>query len=469
MHFEPRAMIIQINSSLSGSPYSFPTDKIGLEKITAVCNAMEKINHNLEQLMFIEDLPSTLTKSLRAREIYESNAIEFLGADLRITDEVIETRLEEHSSIPEFVEWAMTEGIKNDKHLFDIIGLTAARELSRQMSSNIDRPITEADIRALHKQIMGNDPLAGKYKIFLNRIDGNNHHIPVSPADTPAAMNEFTKWLNSLTRRGSRSWQSIVKAAAVHAWLTHIHPFSDGNGRIARLLANLILARENMPPLIIKSDSHRTRYIEALDFSDRGGDLSKLIRIFCKAEERVIDEMHDPHLAQLMFEQDIGLSIPEGYKAWTSNVMEFTRILKNICNENYWKVEFSGVPSPSEFNRMCKGLKAQKTEIFKIMNNDGIELGIIYLGYRPEWIKKERKAMDINAPCFFLAFVDLKNPVNQYIKLDRNSGVKGVTMFLLDSNSRIATGWGHTNAPIAKFQFQDLANSIFEVFQCLQL
>ena len=57
--------------------------------------------------------------------------------------------------------------------------------------------------------------------------------------------------------------------AESHWSFIHIHPFDDGNGRTARLLANYALLRNNLPPIVIKSDD-RDRYISGLQNADVG-------------------------------------------------------------------------------------------------------------------------------------------------------------------------------------------------------
>ncbi|WP_373298359.1 Fic family protein [Nakamurella endophytica] len=57
---------------------------------------------------------------------------------------------------------------------------------------------------------------------------------------------------------------STVIAAVVHAWLAHIHPFPDGNGRLARILMNATLMRAGLPPAIIRHKTDGSMYIAAL-------------------------------------------------------------------------------------------------------------------------------------------------------------------------------------------------------------
>ncbi|MFC1833495.1 Fic family protein [Thermodesulfobacteriota bacterium] len=75
-----------------------------------------------------------------------------------------------------------------------------------------------------------------------------------------------------------------VQAAWLHRRFTQIHPFQDGNGRIARALASLVFLKAEWFPLVIDRDT-RADYIEALEMADRG-DLEPLVRLFADMQKR---------------------------------------------------------------------------------------------------------------------------------------------------------------------------------------
>jgi Fic family protein len=94
-----------------------------------------------------------------------------------------------------------------------------------------------------------------------------------------------------------------VEAAWLHHRFTQIHPFQDGNGRVARALATLVFPRAGWLPPVIRDEEDRTEYIAALDEADRG-DLQPLVTLFARAEKtalmgaiglstQVIDEQRD--------------------------------------------------------------------------------------------------------------------------------------------------------------------------------
>lgn len=77
-----------------------------------------------------------------------------------------------------------------------------------------------------------------------------------------------------------------VEAAWVHHRFTQIHPFQDGNGRVARALASLVFLRANWFPLVINRDM-RAQYIAALENAD-AGDLGPLVAKFGAAESKAM-------------------------------------------------------------------------------------------------------------------------------------------------------------------------------------
>ena len=69
-----------------------------------------------------------------------------------------------------------------------------------------------------------------------------------------------------------------VEAAWLHHRFTQIHPFQDGNGRLARALATLVFVKASWLPLVVR-DSDRKKYIDALESADNG-DLKPLVSLF---------------------------------------------------------------------------------------------------------------------------------------------------------------------------------------------
>jgi Fic family protein len=132
--------------------------------------------------------------------------------------------------------------------------------------ANAQQTIRETDIRDLHRLLIGSDPIKGpgEYRKVGVVILGSEHK-PVEPFDVPPRMEQLISWLNRNLEKNP-----IIVAAAAHHELAHIHPFVDGNGRVARLLMNLILLRHGVPICNIKRGPEKATYYEALSFADVG-------------------------------------------------------------------------------------------------------------------------------------------------------------------------------------------------------
>lgn len=75
---------------------------------------------------------------------------------------------------------------------------------------------------------------------------------------------------------------SEVKSAWLHHRFTQIHPFQDGNGRVARALATLVFLRDGLFPLVVR-ESDRSEYIGALETAD-AGNLGPLVGFFARRQ-----------------------------------------------------------------------------------------------------------------------------------------------------------------------------------------
>jgi len=158
-----------------------------------------------------------------------------------------------------------------------------------------DLPLTLSFVRELHQLITSHQvsfeaadqfgrvmslPLQhGSWKTQPNHAvrDGGGRVEFAPPEQVQSAMqtllDEFEK---------NEGAHPIVRAAWLHHRFIIIHPFSDGNGRVARALSLLVLLRAHYAPLVI-SRHQRTEYIEALEKANTG-DLRALVRLFARSE-----------------------------------------------------------------------------------------------------------------------------------------------------------------------------------------
>ena len=144
-------------------------------------------------------------------------------------------------------------------------------------------PLTETFIRQLHHTILREDYTvykslpggqhtsyvvhAGVYKTRPNSVitrSGTRFEY-ASPEETPALMSDLVSWYNEEEQKGELTLAELC--ALFHYRYIRIHPFEDGNGRIARLLVNFILTRHHYPMIVVKS-ADKENYLNALSTCD---------------------------------------------------------------------------------------------------------------------------------------------------------------------------------------------------------
>jgi len=156
----------------------------------------------------------------------------------------------------------------------------AGLELIKIEAADKERPLTENFIRELNKIILvedywkRNDSQSTPYRIHVGvyktrpnsviTITGESFEY-ASPEETPALMSDLVRWYNDEEKSGMLN--PVELAALFHYRYIRIHPFEDGNGRIARLLVNYILFRHNYPMVIVESVDKK-KYLQVLHQCD---------------------------------------------------------------------------------------------------------------------------------------------------------------------------------------------------------
>ena len=242
-----------------------------------ILDTIDRLKQELDALHPLPpEVAGQVEQKLRIESNYHSNALE--GNTLTLA----ETR--------SLILHGLTARGKPMREHLDIEGYDRAiKELARMAGDH--HPLSESFICNLHRVLL-NEPYeeetaasdgrstrraiaVGAYKRSPNNIvtsTGETYYF-TPPEQVPRFMRELIDWYY---RQEANDEHPIVIAAVFHYRFVRIHPFDDGNGRIARLLMNRILLRHGYPLAIIRSDT-RDRYLRELERADQTEDPAEFI------------------------------------------------------------------------------------------------------------------------------------------------------------------------------------------------
>ncbi len=227
---------------------------------------LERIEEKKKGLDSRRPLPKEALKRLqegfRLYHTYHSNAIEGNTLTLSETKLVIEEGITVGGKpLNEYME------ARNTSKAYDLIeGLAREKEIYPVTIQQIHETVTKGLIED-----------AGKYRTKNVRITG----AIKTPPDFTKVPGLVDDLLENLKRTGGHP---IQKTACLHHKLVEIHPFVDGNGRVARLLTNLVLMRNGYPVVVLRKED-RAKYYKCLRSADVGNP-----KPFANFIARAVDE-----------------------------------------------------------------------------------------------------------------------------------------------------------------------------------
>lgn len=230
-----------------------------------------------------------LRKDIIIDYIYESNRIEGSQLNRGETEYVIsetESTTQNRAQRSQAAidrDGNIIKDIRLVKDYQSAVNLKEAYDMLLGCINEMKGTISEAFIRSLHgllKKEMPQD-MPGQYRNREVTISGASYQPP-KHIDVPILMKNLVDYINDPTGDNN----GITTSVKLHTHFVAIHPFLDGNGRIARLLVNYILMSSGMPMLLLEAQD-RDRYYDALEnANDR--DLSDLTILFCDCIENSI-------------------------------------------------------------------------------------------------------------------------------------------------------------------------------------
>jgi len=207
-------------------------------------------NHSREQ----KKTPATALKkearSFSVRFTYDTNRIEGSTLTLRETSDLLERGITPKSRPLDDIK----ETEAHEKLFYEMLGFK--KNLSLQAVLNWHKRLIE-----------GTKPdIAGKIRTHQVAISGSKF-MPPAPVEVPVLLREFFRWYE----KNNEKLHPVELAALAHLKFVTIHPFSDGNGRMSRLLMNFVLNKHGFPLLNIPYEK-RNSYYRALERSQTSGN-----------------------------------------------------------------------------------------------------------------------------------------------------------------------------------------------------
>lgn len=216
-----------------------------------------------------EAVVKRIEEELLGERVYSSNAIEGNTLDLRETVMILKKGI---------------VGAKKKREAKEALNLA---EAARKIATWTDAPEpchTVSNLLDVHKAILRDidDQWAGRFRDKRVMIQGAVHQPPEASL-VPSLVERI---MNRLFRREDET-DTLIRAAWAHWAISRVHPFFDGNGRVARLWQDLTLSQGRLTCAIIRPQDRR-EYLDALGGAD-DGDLNPLIQLIAQRVLRAFD------------------------------------------------------------------------------------------------------------------------------------------------------------------------------------
>ncbi len=255
-------------------------------------DALEVISQIKEELDSLRPLPASVVaqveQKLRLESNYHSNAIEGNSLTLGETRSLIlhgltahgkpmrdHLDIEGHDTAVKAVEAA----VQNDDELNEVFIRNLHRVLLKEP---YEMPAITPDGRQTKRTIT-----IGDYKTVANNVvtsTGETYYY-TPPEQVKSAMSDLIDWYRANEREGEHP---IILAATFHYRFVRIHPFDDGNGRMGRLLMNMILIKHGYTVALVRREN-RDGFIHLLEQADKTENLGDFINFIARCCEYALN------------------------------------------------------------------------------------------------------------------------------------------------------------------------------------
>lgn len=246
-------------------------DEIALDPVTtAVLNDVGQTALKVNELRPLPpEIVETVQRDLLGERVYSSNAIEGNTFNLGETVETLRTG---------YIE------VARKREATEVINLGKAIEYVQSHLLTLSQPHSSESFLALHRLLLQGikDDWAGRFRSHEVMIRGARHQ----PPDDTYVIGLIEQFFERL--RASHDVNTILLATWVHWTIARIHPFMDGNGRMARLWQDLVLFRGHLTCAIIPPEA-KTEYLQSLGAAD-DGDFNPLTQLVARRVASTFDK-----------------------------------------------------------------------------------------------------------------------------------------------------------------------------------
>lgn len=250
----------------------------------------------IERLYDIEwGLTLTLVAEGFTREVVERS-----GG--RVTDATLATLKAQRDSLDMVLDFVRAHRPLTPSFIKELHAALTRTQATYHATDSLDRPV---ELELPH----------GTWKMANNHVERQDGSLlEYCPYDHVASeVDRLSEGFEALERRADV--HPLVKAAWVHHRFVQIHPFADGNGRVARALTMLVLEKHQYAPLVVDR-FHRDAYLRALDAANEG-QLHPLILLFANLEDAAMTaELARPE-DESPVTKEVARSLAAGLRAYT--------------------------------------------------------------------------------------------------------------------------------------------------------
>jgi Fic family protein len=260
--------------------------------------------------------------------------------------EVVDTsRIEGEFLNPELVRSSIARklGIENADFIKTPRNIEGIVDVILDATQNFDTPLSETRLLGWHhalfqtgfsgyQQIEVAKYRSGGMKVVSGNFGREKIHFEAPSAErVPHEMEQFLNWLNS-----ENEMDLVLKSIIAHFWFVTIHPFEDGNGRIARAILDMWLAKSDHSKIRFYSLSNQIfkehkHYNSIIEETQKGkSDITKYIEWFLGCFERAL----------IASEQNLEIILDKAHfwdKHKSTNINDRQRLVINYLYDNYSK------------------------------------------------------------------------------------------------------------------------------------